>query len=183
MPSRDSDRWTLGSVVFNACAASVVEILLSISLSIVPLDWARWAVPNHYLVDPADAVALRRWTESHGWIGWSGRRDLNSHSQLRKGGPGVPRRIRAIHQGRSSRYPHVAERPQTAASAGYSRGHTLLLNSTVKLIDPHRWIGLEVSNREGTSAPVNPHPSSQPTRRPLPLASRESGGARPLLVE
>ena len=38
MPSRDSERWTLGSVVFSARAASVVERVLSISLSIVPLD-------------------------------------------------------------------------------------------------------------------------------------------------
>jgi hypothetical protein len=29
--------------VFNACAASVVEIVLSISLFIVPLDCERWA--------------------------------------------------------------------------------------------------------------------------------------------
>ena len=57
MPSRDSERWTLGSVVFNACAASVVEIMLSISLSIVPLDCERWAAPKHCLVDPAIAGA------------------------------------------------------------------------------------------------------------------------------
>jgi hypothetical protein len=48
-----------------------------------------------------------------------------------EGRSGVRRRIRAAYWGRSSRYPHVAERPRTATSAGYSRDQTSLLNPTI----------------------------------------------------
>ena len=78
MPSRDSERWTLGSVVFNACAASVVEIVLSISLSIVPLDCARWAALKRRLQRSQEVCRLHRVTscqkENVGEVTLPGRR-------------------------------------------------------------------------------------------------------------
>jgi hypothetical protein len=144
--------------VFNACAASVVEIVLSISLSIVLLDCARWAVPNHYLVDPADAVALRRCTES----------------PCSKGGEPSPTPVEALIPGVQGRVLGVLARTETEmtvrAAAGLAGESPQQASAVVAhLVD----LGIVVRRKTGSSARVSLERENEAVRIVLTLALRQ----------